>query len=203
MGRPFQGMWATLDEEEIHLPAGTGKFPYGESWQGEVVGQLGAGLASGFVPEAHATELAQVVAGCAWVGKDDGLSADKAGGAIHRVGVEAPELEVALGPDDEYSPAATQIGESWEVEVHTIQNVDGVGLRQERIQHSVVGEGGGGGPEVGGDSALKLQKRVELDGAAVPSDLGPGEEGQTEIDVGGIQGVDALVHLQVQRIFGV
>jgi len=49
---------------------------------------------------------------------------------------------------------------------------------------------------------LNIQKRVKLDRAVIPSDLGPGEEGQTEIDGGGIQSVDDLVRLGVQGIFG-
>lgn len=156
IGRLDRQVLCDPPEEELFLPSGLGQFRIGESWKGNVVGQAGPGLASGFVPDAHATELARVVAGCAWVGKDDGLVAEESGGAVDSVGVEAVELEVALGLDHEHSPAVIQMGKAWEVEVPAIHDVDGARLRQEHIQQSVVGEGGRGDPEVGGDAAIPL-----------------------------------------------
>ena len=55
------------------------------------------------------------------------------------------------------------------------------------------------------DAAAQVQQGVQLDGGLGPAELGPGEQGQAQVDGGGIQGIggvvegDAEVVVQEQR----
>jgi len=187
-------------EEESHLPAGLVQLGHGQGREREVAGEIGPCLALGVVAEPHATELARVVPGRTGIGQDDRLIAEESRAAGDRMGVEPPRLQVPSGPDHEHGSTAVEIGEAGEVEVPSVHDVDGAGLRKKNVEQAVVGEGSRGNPEVRRDIAMEIQKGMDLDGASLSSQASPGEERQAEIDGRGIEGVGGLVQLEVQRV---
>ena len=54
-----------------------------------------------------------------------------------------------------------------------------------------------------GDIAVQVQQRVHLDGGFVLPEFGPRKQRKAQIDGGGVQGIQALVQIDANRIVGV
>src|SRR5450759_2704291 len=87
-------------EEQFHLPAPVVEFGDGQRVEREVVRQEREALSGLLVEKANAAQLLGVVAVRVETAKDDGLIASQSRGLVHGTRVEAPAIEVLLGPRD-------------------------------------------------------------------------------------------------------
>ena len=155
------------------------------------------------VAKADAPEFRRVGLGRVPSSEDDGLVTDQARGAVDRRGIEPPEAEVPLGPDDEYGPGIMEAFEAFEVNVSPVEDIDRSRLGEEEVEDTNVVYAAVGDPDPGGDVAPEVQQGVQFDGPLRRSEGSPGEEGEAEVDGAGIQGIDGLIEFDVEGFAGV
>ena len=163
-------------EEEFDLPAASVKRGDGLSREDEVVGEEYQGLAGFRVAKADAPEFRRVGLGRVPSSEDDGLVTDQACGAVDRRGIEPPEAEVPLGPDDEYGPGIVEAFEAFEINVSPVEDIDRSRLREEGVEDTNVVYAAVGDPDPSGDVAPEVQEGVQLDGPLGRPKGSPGEE---------------------------
>ena len=53
------------------------------------------------------------------------------------------------------------------------------------------------------DAALQVQQGMEFDGGFGLSEMRPGEDGQAQVDGGGVQGIDGVIEFDSQVVLGI
>ena len=190
-------------EEQLDLPAAFVELGDGERRQGEVVGQEGEGLAGLGIAIGDAAELVRVAVGRTDARGDDDLVADEAGGFIDGVGIEPSELEVGAPPDDEEGGGLGQAMEAGEIDIAAVHDVEGAGLGGQFVEHPGIVPAGAGDVDESRDVAAQIEQRMKLDGGLGALERGPGEQGEAEIDGGGVERVDGVVEIDAEAVLGI
>lgn len=190
-------------EEQLDPPAGAVQLGDGQRRELKVVGQKGKHRAGVRHHHANAAQLVGIGVGLA--GQGDRLVAAHAGGAVYGEGVDPVKGQVAFGADHEEGPRGVDPEQPAEIEVAPIQHVERPGFGHHRVEQPHLVHDGRRDHHPRRNAAAQVQQGVQLDGGLGPTELGPGEQGQAQVDGGGIQGIggvvegDAEVVVQVQR----
>jgi len=131
------------------------------------------------------------------------LVALQARGLVHGLGVEPPEPEAALGPGHEEGRALMDAVEAAEVQIGSIEDVDGPRFDGDLVEDVDLVNPAGGDDGNRRDVAPKIEQRMELDGSLASAERGPGEQRQAQVDRRGIQGIDALLQFDSEGVAGV
>ena len=119
---------------------------------------------------------------------------------VHRMRVAALEQDVGFGAHDEEGRAEREHVEALEIDVAAVHDVERAGLGQDLVEDVDVVHFAVGNADKRGDVAVQVQQRVHLDGGLVLAELGPRKQRQAQVDGGGVQGVQALVQVDADRI---
>ncbi len=184
-------------EEQLDLPAALVKPSDRQGRQSEVVGQKDEPLVDvgGMVTDpAERDGISLRRLGAA---QGDRLIAPQSGGLVHfSIGL-AGEVQVALARHEERQALREAI-QALEVGVPSIHHVEGTRLDGQQVQGAHVGHRTAGNMHKTRDIAAQVDQRVELDGALVATELRPGKQRKTQVDGGGIEGVDGLLQGYVE-----
>jgi len=93
-----------------------------------------------------------------------------------------------------------QAEQAREVEVGPVHDVEGAGFGDERVEHADVV-----GPRLGdmherGDAAAQVEERVQLDAGLGGAEQGPREQGEAQVDGGGVERVDGVVEVEPEVV---
>jgi len=185
-------------EKQFHLPAAFVQSGNGQGRQGRVVGQEDQGLFGCRVLESNAPQVFGVVLGNIVPVQCNGLIADKTAAPVYLGRVHAPGVHVAFGAGHKECAALMHLEQASKVYVASVHDVERARLQDQDIQHidlvhlavADVDEGRNGAPEV--------QQGVQLDGCLGFAKRRPLEQTQTQIDGGGVQGVDRVLEIEPQ-----
>jgi hypothetical protein len=83
------------------------------------------------------------------------------------------------------------------------QDVERPGLRQDLIEDVDVMHFAPGNAEKRGDVAVQIEQSMHLDSDLVLAESGPGKQGQTEVDGGRVQCIQAVVQIRADRVRGI
>ena len=90
-----------------------------------------------------------------------------------------------------------------EIQVAPVHDVERAGLDGQHVQHVDVAHLAVADVDEGRDGPAQVQQRVQLDGGLGGAKRRPVEQAQTQVDGGGVQGIDGVVQLDTQRLAGV
>ena len=176
-------------EEELHLPATAIQVGHGNGGNREVVGQEGKAFVRFRIDELHQAQFVRIIPMCVEVDEKDGLVATKAGGAVHRPGVESPIAGVALGPGDEECAQGSHIVQSGEVEIASVEDVKRAGIDGKQIQRIDIVDLPRRDMDPAGNIPPQVEQRMRLDCTGIFAESRPWKERQAEADRGGVEGV--------------
>ena len=117
--------------------------------------------------------------------------------------VAALELHMGLSANDVEGRAEDENIESLEVEVAAIHNIKRAGFGDDVVEHIHVVELAMADADEGRDTAAQVQQGMQFDGGFGGAESRPREQGQAEIDGGGIHGVDGGFQVGADRFGGV
>jgi len=132
----------------------------------------------------------------------NGLIAADTAQFVHGLGVMTPVLGVGLSANDEEGAGGVQGKEPSEVHVAPVHDVERAGFRPQDVEHVDVVQLAVGDVDESLDVAAQIQQGVPLDRRLSGSKQRPREDRQTQIDGGGIQGIDDIVEAQSQVLVG-
>ena len=135
--------------------------------------------------------------------QDDRLIALDAGRFVDLVRIATLEFEIAFGAGDEERLGLMQVVESLEVEIAAIHDVIGAGYRNQMVQDVDIVQFSVGNQDEFGNVALEIQQRMQFDRPFGSAKLRPGKQRQTEVDGGGVQGVNRGVEIEPEVFVGV
>src|SRR5690606_935873 len=90
-----------------------------------------------------------------------------------------------------------------EVEVASVQHIEGPGLREQQVQDIDVVEFSVRDVDEARDSAAQIEQGMNFDGCLGLLEARPRKQRQAQIDRGGVQRVDALMQIEPERLAGV
>jgi len=120
-----------------------------------------------------------------------------------RVGAKAREAQVVFGPRDEERSGAGDLGQSREVHIRAVEQVERAGFENERIQPQHVVGTRRAHFDLHGNRTTQVELRVQLDTRFGRTKLGPRKKLQRQIDGRRVQRVDRLVQLQPEILAGI
>ena len=93
--------------------------------------------------------------------------------------------------------------EAIEIQISTVDNIKGSWFEDQLIEDVDVVNFAMSNNDEGGNTSSEIQKRVQFHGAFVDSEFGPREEGETQTDGCGVQGIRRLIQFDTEGIVGV
>jgi len=135
--------------------------------------------------------------------QDNDLVGLDPGGFVHGPRVETFEPEVAFGSDDIESRGLMNGIEAIEVQIPTVDDIEGSGFEDQLIEDFDVVDLAMGDNNEAGDTSPEIQESMQFHGAFVSSELGPREKRETEIDRGGVQCISGLIQFDAKGIVGI
>jgi hypothetical protein len=187
-------------EEQLDLPALAIQLRNQLGFEREVVRQKRDSLACLVFGHDTAQRSGIVLAGIQNSQHAGLIANDARVGSVHRAGVAALELGVGLGEGDKKSTGLMDHKQPLEIEIPAIEQVISPGLDPQQVQgvdlvHLAVCD-----VNKRWNRAAQVQQGVEFDGRLVRPKRRPRVDRQTEIDRGGVEGVDRCVQLDRQRV---
>ena len=179
-------------EEEFDPPAGAIEVGDGEGGQVEVVGEEDEFAAVFDVVEGDAAERFGVEAGGADPGECHRGIAAESGGLVDGSSFASHDVEVGFGPGDEEGLGGFEAMQASEVEIAAIHQVDGAGFDRELIEHGDVVRFALRNVDETRNAPPEIEQGVKFDGGLAAAEFRPGEEGEAEVDGGGVEGVDGV-----------
>ena len=179
-------------EEELHMPAALVDLWDGQSGQREVVGEEDEILLRVGVHITDASKCVGIIPRRIMALEPYGLIGAKARGFVDRSMFQPDKTHVGFGSGDEEGCALDKDMETGEIDVTTVHGVEGSRLQNQLVQGVDIVDFPVGNMDEAGDISPQIDERVELDGRLVFAKLRPGEQRQTQIDGGRIEGVCRL-----------
>lgn len=178
-------------KEQLDLPPTMIELSDGQGRFAEVVGQEDQGLARLGVPKANPSQRVRVVAVGVEIDQHDCLIQAQAGGFIHWAGISTSAAKSFLGSGDEESTAVVQAIQSVKVQIAAIENVERSGLIYQLVEEVDIMDATGRNDNDSGIVSAQCEQGMQFDGRGVPMELGPGEQGQTQVDGSGVQRISS------------
>ena len=135
--------------------------------------------------------------------QDNDLIALDPSGLVDGPRVEASEPEVAFGSGDEEGRCSMDGIKTIEIQISTIDNVNGSWLEGQLIEDVDVVNLAVGDNDEGWNTSPEVQKGMQFHSGFVGSELGPWKKGETQIDSGGVQSIGGLIQFDSEGIVGV
>ena len=190
-------------EEQLDLPATLVQMSDGRCWQHEVVGQEDQ-VFSGFgVVELDSPDLVRVFLCGIEAGEETGLIADQTTGTIDLIGIHPSESSVALCPGDEESLRAVDVVEPCVIEITSVHDIEGSGLRNEVVEDIDIVDFTIGNESPGRDASSQIEQGMQFDCGLCLSERCPWEQFETQIDSGRIKRVDRFIEFHTEAILSI
>jgi len=190
-------------EEELDLPSAFVQLCDGQSRQDEVVGKEYKAFACFGVVEFDSPDFIRVILSGVESCEDARLIAYQAGSAIDGMGIQSPELGIALGPDDKEGLREVDFIEPGVIEIATIHDVERACFGEQVIEDvdvvnlSVSDEG------KGRDISSQIEQGMEFDCRFRLAEMCPREQRQAQVDGCGVKCIDRLLQLQAEVVLGI
>jgi len=209
--RIFAGAQKTLDaqvlldpfEEQFHLPAILVKCGNGQRRQARVVGQKYQRLARIGVFEADAPDMFGIAFGHVKAVQRDGLIADNPFCSVGLGRIHAMRVQVALGAGHKESPGLMQRIEPRVVQIAAIHDVESPRLDGQDVEHVDIAQLAVADVDEGGDVAAQVEQGVHLHRRLGAAKRRPVEHRQTQVDGGGIEGVNGCVEFEAEWLLAI
>lgn len=182
-------------EEQLDLPAGLVDLRHHDGVELEIVGEENQGLSGIGIHVADAPQSGSVGFLGSRAVEADGLVGPQSGRLVYRSRLPDVEAHVRLRPDHEVSLGRIDAGETPEVEVPPVHDVEGAWLQSDPIQGVHVVDPSLGDRHEGGDRAPEVDHGVDLHCRLRSAEPRPREQGHAKVHDRGVQGVDSLVDL--------
>src|SRR5438552_9408496 len=190
-------------KEQLDLPAGLVSWATVSEGNQKLLVRKTQGTVLLRIPEADAAERRGVVGGRIHPREHDGLIRAQARGLVHAVGVTATVLHILACADDEEGGGQSELIEALEMNVTAIQDVERARFQAQAIELTDIADAAVRDLDNGGNVAVQVQHGVQFNSPFGALKRSPGEQGQAEIDGGGIQRVDRLIEVQAEGIVGI
>src|SRR6202158_3117399 len=187
-------------EEQLDLPAALIQLRNDECGQGKIVGeknQLAIGLP---IAVADAAKVLGRAGERKKTHQEDGLVEAQAGAFFDGLRSHAAKAKIFSRTNDEKRQALRQGVEAREVQVRTIEKVEGAGFRQQLIEHANFVDFGWFYIDSHGNAGTQIEQRVHLDGGVQPPVSRPSKQRKTQIDGRAVQRIGCFFQLHTQRI---
>lgn len=135
--------------------------------------------------------------------KANGLVAPQAGRFIDRPRFENIETRVLFGADNEIRAGRLDSEQPGEIKITTIKNVNASGVVVDLVHEVDVVDRTFGNPHEYGDWSGQIDLSVKLDRRLGGSEMRPGEDRQTQVDGGSVDGINHLVEIESVGVTGI
>src|SRR5580698_241860 len=190
-------------KEQFDLPALLVELCYGQSRQSEVIGQKHERAPMFPVVKAHPPQFVGVGSDRAVFLQADDVVAAQARGFVHRLVVESATGQVFACAHDEPGAGLFDGIKPPPSGISTVHQVKGSGFPSQLIEPEHILEGGQTDQQLGGQSRMQFQLRVNFQTGTLRIETRPGIDRQAQVDDAGIQGVNRLCQIQRQGLLGV
>ena len=180
-------------EEDFDLPPAFVEFRNGGGRQGEMVGKKDESFVLAGIVEADAPELLRIILFCVEAVQGNDLVALKARGFVDRLGIEPFELEVLFGPDHEEGRRTMDPVKTGKVRITPIEDIDGACFDRKIVEDIDLVDFSVGNHDNRRNASPQIEERMQFYRTLPFAKQRPGEKRKTQIDRGGIQGVDGLI----------
>jgi len=119
------------------------------------------------------------------------------------VRVQSPEVEVVFGSYHKETRSLMDSIQTSEVEIAAIHDIYGTGFDYKMIEDIDIVNASVSNDNHGGNTALQIQESMHLDCSPPLAEYCPREQGKTQIDCGGIQGIDCLIQFHAKAFVDV
>jgi len=130
-------------------------------------------------------------------GRDDLICLD-AGRLVHWLGVTTLEHEMVLGTGYEKRSRLVNPVEPTEIDIGSIHDVDGTGFENEFVEDIDLVNFPRSNADEHGDGTTQIQEGVQLHRSFALAELCPRENGKTQVDDGGIEGIRGVVEFHTE-----
>ena len=122
---------------------------------------------------------------------------------IDGVGVSAFGHEAFAVASDEEGAELLKMEQALEVEVGAVEDVEGARFRVNMSRRLTSWSFAVGDMDKAGDRATQVEQGVEFDGGFALFEPSPGEDGQTQVDGGGVERVDGVFEFEAEVIVAI
>jgi hypothetical protein len=190
-------------EEQFDAPAHLVKHGDGECRDFEILGKEDERLACLRIevfhpPKKHWKRIAGPFE--SWFPK---MVAAQSGQTVHRHRVMPCELKVGLGAGDEERSGPGDQRQSDEVHIATIHQIEGSRLEEQTVEPSHIVLARTGDVDASWNRPTQIDLGMQLDARLGLPEVRPWEEGQGQVDGGGIQCVDRVVEIHSEILAGI
>ena len=182
-------------EEQFNLPPTLVKSRDRQRGQGEVVGQEHKPAIVLGVIIHDATQRVGVQPRRLRARQHDRLVAPQPRRLVDRATSTTAEVEAAFGARHKERRATREPMKTVKIDVSSIHHVERARFDRQTIENGHVGRFPGRNPHETGDVAAQVQKRVQLHRPLVTAEPRPGEQAQTEVDRGAVEGIGGLLRM--------
>jgi hypothetical protein len=190
-------------EEKFDFPAEFVELGDGQRGQKKIVGQKSEVPTVLSVVEANPTDCVGVVGLGFEAGQGDFLIAPQVRGFVDGLRRDSARLEIRFGPDDEKGMVLMEGVESGEVQISSVQDIEGTRLEREIVEDPNIVCFSFCDMDKSWYRSLQVEESMELDGTLASAESSPGEKRQTEVDRRGIEGVDRIFEFQADVLVAV
>src|SRR5271155_5392356 len=190
-------------EEQLYLPAALVDAGDSQGRKKEVVGQklqpqLALGIEVGDAPQG-----VRIYLGRGDGFQNHGLVGADSGAFVDGVRIASLEQDIFFGAHHKECGAEGKQEEALEIDVAAIHNIESPGFGNDLIKDVHVMHFAVGNADKRGNIAVQVQQRVHFDGGLVGAESSPGEQRETQVNRGGIQGVQALIQIGPDGVVGI
>jgi hypothetical protein len=190
-------------EEQLDLPSAFVQLCDGQGRQYEVVCKEYQPFVCFGVVELDSPDFVRVILSGIEACENAGLIAYQAACTIDLIGIQSPELCIALGPDDKESLREVDLIEPGVIEIATIHDVERTGFGKQVIEDVDVVNFTVSDEGKCRNASSQIEQGVEFDCSFRLAEMRPREQRQTQVDSGGIKRIDSLLQLKVEVVLGI
>src|SRR5262247_971498 len=190
-------------EKEFHTPAQSIQLGDRECWQNEVVREEYEPLAGFGIVELNAAQRCFEAFAGVKAGEHYGLVADEPRGAVDSARVAAMCSEVRLRAGNEEAASLAEAGQSLEIDISSIHDVEGAGLGHEVVEDIDVVILAVADEDKRRNAATQIEQRVELHSGFRRSEGCPRKHRKAQINCGRVECVHRVLQLYTERFLGI
>ena len=185
-------------EEQLHLPATFVQCRDGQGRKGSVVGQKNQGFSGIRVLEADSAQQIGVCLGGVVAVQGDSLIADYAGGPVGWERVQSVGIHAALGAGYEKGSGLVHGVQPGKIEIAPVHHIKSPSLDGQDVQDVHIVGFAVADMDEGWDVVAQVQQGMQFDRRFGGTKWRPGEQRQTQVDGGGVQGVDGVRQIDAE-----
>jgi len=182
-------------EEQFDLPPTLVQFRNGQSWQGEVVGQVDKESSGVVVEEPDSSQTFRISLKAVECRELNDLIGSHALIGRHRQGMNTNVSQRPFGSDHEESALLMHHEKPGEIQIGTVHHIERTGLYHEFVQGIDIVEFPVAYMNKSGDWATQVQQGVKFDGGFCAAKTRPREHAQAQVDGGRIQSVNGRIQI--------